>query len=419
MDHLRILVVLPLYGGSLPVGRYCVSALRELGHAVEAFEAPDFYASYQALERLKVTSDRLAYLQNSYLQTVANAVLAKAESFEPDMVLALAQAPLTHQALKRLRRDGVPTAMWFVEDSRLFTYWQSFAAHYDVFAVIQKSPFLEQLAEIGQENALYLPLGCQPDVHRPLELSPGERRKYGSKVSFMGAGYPNRRLAFRRLVGRDFKIWGTEWEGDHVLEQLVQRGGARVSTEECVKIFNATDVNLNLHSGIRAERLVSGGDFVNPRTFELAACGAFQVVDRRELLPELFSEDELAVFSSVDEMVELVDHYLEHPEEREAMAGRARERALAEHTYAARMQSLLEFAAKRLPDWPRPRAATGALSALPEDLAREVVSLLERLSLPRDAPFEDVVWAVRSQEGALSELDASILFLDEWRKQYG
>lgn len=37
-QHLRILVVLPLYGGSLPIGRYCASALGELGHMVDVFE---------------------------------------------------------------------------------------------------------------------------------------------------------------------------------------------------------------------------------------------------------------------------------------------------------------------------------------------------------------------------------------------
>ena len=35
---LRILVVLPLYGGSLPIGRYCAQALRDLGHLVEEFD---------------------------------------------------------------------------------------------------------------------------------------------------------------------------------------------------------------------------------------------------------------------------------------------------------------------------------------------------------------------------------------------
>ena len=417
MKPLRILVVLPLYGGSLPVGRFAADALRNLGHLTEVFEAPDFYTSYQGLDKLRVTPDRLEYLQNSYLQVVSQAVLAKAETFEPDLLLALAQAPLTIQALKRLKRDGVATAMWFVEDYRLFTYWQAFAPHYDIFAVIQKEPFFSELKQIGQENGLYLPLAARADFHRPVELTPGEARRFGADVSFMGAGYPNRRKAFRELVDMDLKIWGTDWEGDPVLEKRIQQKGARVSSEDCVKIFNATGVNLNLHSSIQAEPVVPGGDFVNPRTFELAACGAFQLTDPRTLLDDAFTEEEVVRFHSLEDLREKTAHFLAHPEERKEYARRARERALADHTYERRMESLLGFTAERIPSRPRKRAATGK-SDLPPELAAKMDELTARLGLPGDASFQDVVWALRQQSGVLSPLDASILFLDEWRKQY-
>ena len=419
---MRVLVVLPLYGGSLPVGRYCAAALKELGHLVEVFEAPEFYASYKALAGLKVTTDRLQYLENSYLQVVSQAIVAKVETFEPDLVLALAQAPLSIQALKRLKRDKVTTAMWFVEDFRLFTYWQAYAQHYDFFAVIQKDEFLMELQGIGVENALYLPLAAQPDLHKALELSSAERRVFGSDVSFMGAGYPNRRLAFRELVRFDFKLWGTEWDGDSVLAPYMQRKGERVSSEDCVRIFNATKVNINLHSSIQAKELVTGGDFVNPRTFEIAACGGFQLVDRRSLLGELFAtgtEDaELAVFDRIEDLVPRIQHFLAHPDEREAVARRGQVRVLRDHTYAARMQTLLDFVAQRRPGWPKPRAAAPAMEGLPEELAAEIGVLLERLGLPADTGFEDLVWAVRQQKGKLGGLDAAVLFLDEWRKLY-
>ena len=46
---LRILVVLPLYGGSLPIGRYCARALSDMGHAVRIFDAPAFYSAFTGL----------------------------------------------------------------------------------------------------------------------------------------------------------------------------------------------------------------------------------------------------------------------------------------------------------------------------------------------------------------------------------
>lgn len=416
---LRVLVVLPFYGGSLPIGRYCADALTGLGHVVEVFEAPAFFGAFTALKNLRVTSDRLEYLENSFLQVVSQAICAKAETFGPDLVLALAQAPLSRQALKRLRRDGVATAMWFVEDFRVFSYWEAFAPYYDVFAVIQKEPFPEKLAAVGQENALYLPLAADPAVHRPLELSPVERRIYGARLSFMGAGYPNRRLAFAQLLDDGLAIFGSDWDGDATLASRLRLDGRRITTEEAVKTFNAAGVNLNLHSSVTVDKLVPGGDFVNPRTFELAMCGAFQLVDRRALLPELFSEDELAQFGDMEELKERLNYFQARPEERAAYAERARQRALAEHTYARRMERLLEFTASRLSGWPAGKDEGAALDGLPEGMGEEVAGLLRELSLPPDVSFADLVWAVRARQGVLTPLETSLLFLDEWRKQYG
>ncbi|NDV27970.1 glycosyltransferase [Desulfovibrio sp. JC010] len=416
---LRILVVLPLYGGSLPVGRFCVSALEKMGHLVETFEAPDFYSAYNAIDDLKVTSDRHQYLRNSYLNMLSQAVLAKVETFEPDMVLAMAQAPLTHQALKRLRKDNVKTAMWFVEDFRLFTYWQSFAPFYDVFAVIQKDPFFNELKQIGVENVLYLPLAADPDFHKPQELNPVETRKYGGDVSFMGAGYPNRRMAFRKLIHHGLKIWGNEWDGDHVLEPYLQLEGRRVSSDECVKIFNGTKINLNLHSSINADELVSGGDFINPRTFELAACGAFQLVDKRSLMAEAFDDGELAHFEDLDDLDRKIEYFLSHPKERAAFSERARAKVLKEHTYEVRMQTLIDFTAKQFSDWPAERNVDTLFdTGFPDELKNDIVQLIEKLGLPANVGFDDLVSAVRAQQGQLNPLDTAVLFLDEWKKIY-
>jgi spore maturation protein CgeB len=414
---LRVLVVLPLYGGSLPVGRYAATGLREAGCLVEIFEAPAFYPAFTALEDLRVGAERYEALQSAFLQAISQAILSKAEAFAPDLVLCLAQAPLSILALKRLRANKVPTAMWFVEDFRLFTYWRTFAPLYDLFAVIQKEPFLSELADIGVNNALYLPLAADPSVHRPLRLSPREKKEFGSTLSFMGAGYPNRRRAFVELADQDFKIWGTEWEEEPRLAPLIQRQGARISPEDTVRIYNASAINLNLHSSARGTEAVSRGDFVNPRTFELAACGAFQLVDRRTLLDELFGPGELALFTSLPELLAATSHYKDRPDERRRMAARARERVLAEHTYARRMAALLAFAAERLPSFGR-RPSTAWPEHMPEETRQAVGRLLEELHLPASAGFDDLTAALRARNSPLTEVETALLFLEEWKKLY-
>lgn len=418
MSLTRVMVILPFYGGSLPVGRYCADALREAECLVDVFEAPSFYPAFQAFRELKVAPGRQDYLVNHYLNIVGDAIQLQADRFQPDLVLCMAQAPVSQKLLRRLKQDGVLTAMWFVEDYNLFTYWRTNAAWFDIFAVIQKEPFLALLEETGVEHTLYLPLAAQPTVHRPLALTEEEKRVYGSELSFMGAGYPNRRRVFRELTRYDLKIWGTEWEGDAMLEPLVQRGGARLAPQEYVKVFNASDININLHSSVRTESLVSGGDFVNPRTFEVAACGAFQLVDRRTLMPELFRPDELAVFDDVATLKDMIGHYLAEPEERSAMAGRARCRVLQDHTYKARMVTLLEFAKQRFAGWPAARDEYQWPEDMPADLQKDLEKLMRDLALPQGTDFYTLADAVRAKSGVLTPAESAILFLSEWKKQF-
>ena len=214
---LRILVVLPMYGGSLPIGRYCARALQSMGHSVRLFDAPCLYPAFTGLQQLGLPPAARNQLENSFLQLVSQAIWAHVQALEPHLVLALAQAPLNRALLQRLRRGGVRSAMWFVEDYRIFDYWRLYAPLYDVFAVIQKKPFVDDLVRLGQHNVLYLHLAALPDFHRPVELTARERQEYGADMAFLGAGYPNRRLAFRHLAGKNFKIWGSEWEGESLL----------------------------------------------------------------------------------------------------------------------------------------------------------------------------------------------------------
>jgi spore maturation protein CgeB len=107
-----------------------------------------------------------------------------------------------------------------------------------------------------------------------------------------------------------------------------------------IRIFAATRINLNIHSANHVAGLDPDADYVNPRTFELAACSAFQLVDARTPLPAMFRDDEVVTFRSVAELRRQITHYLAHPEERAAIAARARARVLAEHTFVHRVSRI-------------------------------------------------------------------------------
>jgi spore maturation protein CgeB len=185
-------------------------------------------------------------------------------------------------------------------------------------------------------------MAALPGTHEPGRLSANDIDRYGSAVSFVGAGYRNRRNFLARLTSLDLRVWGNEWEGSPaVLEEVIQEKGRRVTTEETVKIFRGSQINLNLHSSPHHEAVDPHGDFVNPRTFEIAGCRAFQLVDRRSLLPDLFNEQEIVVFDDLKDAKEKIDHFLSDEKDRRRYAEKAHQRVLREHTYSLRMKELL------------------------------------------------------------------------------
>ena len=421
--QLRIAVVGPIYGGSLPTTGFVVRALESLGHHVRWLDHSVHATSYHQLELLKNTQHRLA-LQSKYAEMLSRITMAQLAEDPPDLVLSLAQAPLILPVLEHLKRKRFLTAMWFVENYRHLTYWQQLAAGYDFWFVIQQAPCIAALKQAGAKNVHYLPMAADPSVHRPLELTQAEREEYGSEVSFVGAGYANRRAIFPTLLRREwsFKLWGNEWDGATDLTSVLQRNGARIDTDTCQKVFNASVVNLNLHSwagtGFDPE-----GDFVNPRTFELAACGAFQLTDRRSLMPDLFAPNEVATVSASEELSHEIARWLRDPEQRLVMAGKARQRMLAEHTYAHRMRDLLSQIGVGSPDRIgsilRGARQAEALASTAADSFPSLAATLRTFPSTQRVELKQLAAQIRSRGpmGVLSREDLMVLMLDEYRSE--
>ena len=104
--------------------------------------------------------------------------------------------------------------------------------------------------------------------------------------------------------------------------------------EDLPRFYPASRVNFNCTS-------VQMKGAVNQRVFDVPACGAFLLTDRREQLAALFEEGrEVVCYGDPFEIPELVRHYLANPAERERVAQAARARILAEHTYEHRVETL-------------------------------------------------------------------------------
>ncbi|HCG72679.1 MAG TPA: hypothetical protein DE038_05175, partial [Nitrospina sp.] len=121
---LKVLVVKPIYGGSLPTANYCVDALKNLGHEVETVDCDKFADGFFSLKETTKIKTNAEFLSQKFLNLMGEVTAAKAAEFRPDMILALAQAPLTPEAINRLKELEIPVTFWFVEDFRTLPYWK-------------------------------------------------------------------------------------------------------------------------------------------------------------------------------------------------------------------------------------------------------------------------------------------------------
>jgi len=418
---LKIMVVGPIYGGSLPVAGYCVSALKKLGHQVDYVDNSKYNDVFQSIPGITSEKPHQDQLRSMFISFLSEAVIARCAEFKPDLMFALAQAPLTEGSLQKLKENRIPTAFWFVEDFRFMNYWERIAPLYDYFFTIQRNQFFDKLAAMGIRNYSYLPLAASPDVHRRLDMSKKEIDTYGSDISFVGSGYHNRKFFFIGLLDFDLKIWGSEWDVGLPLLGHIQRGGEWIDTEESVKIFNASKININLHSSTYHEGVNPYGDFVNPRTFEIAACGCFQLVDYRSEMSELFNiGTEIICFKDLNDAREKIRYYLNNPDVRAEISARGKERVLREHTYEQRMEKMLEFIFERGYERPSWDYRKEDVEGLIEEAGRhtELSGYLERFRNKGAITISDIVDDMASGVGELSRVDKIFVLINEISKQF-
>jgi spore maturation protein CgeB len=126
----------------------------------------------------------------------------------------------------------------------------------------------------------------------------------------------------------------------------------------------------------------------------------------------------VATFASPSELRDRIDYFLAHPDERAAVAAAGRRRALAEHTYKARMGELLEEVFGLDYDhFLVPRAQTHGTAALVDAAGRETAlgRYLRKVcgDLP-DVGLDDLALRIRLGRGALTEEEEIIVFLKHY-----
>lgn len=254
------------------------------------------------------------------------------------------------------RRRGARTALWITEDPYELDLHHPWPDFYDYVFTNDSGA----LAAYRRPNVRYLPWCTNPLLYRPMAVPPA----YRCDVCLVGQGFPNRAHilnAVAPLLDRlDVKLVGnwTAW-GD-LLDPRLKRFvvSEAWSPPLAALYYNGARINLNIHRdpspSAMADNRNSGhvpARSPNVRVFDIAACGAFQLVDATR--PDLAScyrpGRELVTFDNPEDLARKLLYYLHHPELRRAIGQAARKRTLREHTFRHRLQAVLEALVGRRP----------------------------------------------------------------------
>ena len=204
----------------------------------------------------------------------------------------------------------------------------------------------------GKYECHVLPLAALPQYHFPT----APVKKYECDVIFIGANLPRKREEFKRRLlpltkKYNVKILGGDWDffDRYILhplakiDRIVGMGGVfsrfrikrQVPIGEENQAFSSAKISLNIHENNIPKA-------VNARTFRVPACGGFLVSDYLPDIENYFVNGKEIIMPKTDEeWFKKIDYYLTHDKERVAIKEAGTTRALKEHTFFNRADTML------------------------------------------------------------------------------
>ncbi len=256
--------------------------------------------------------------------------------------------------ISEIRKLGIPTAIWFVDDP-YFTEDTSLICHHYDHVFTHELGCVEFYQSLGASSVHYLPLCVNPKMFYPRRTPP----KYQYDIVFIGNAFRNRTVLFDELAPylKDKKVLiaGGFWERLATYEQLspfISNGF--IPPEETANYYSGAKLVINIHRPWEAGQdnrnsFQLPSRSINPRTYEISACGTMQLTDVREDLGNFYRPGyDLETFGSAKELQEKIDYYLKHEKERRMYALRGLRTTLLNHTFTARLPHLLNVIASRV-----------------------------------------------------------------------
>jgi hypothetical protein len=281
--------------------------------------------------------------------------LTRALLHEVDWVVLVSAMFVPRPFLEILQRAGLPVAVLLTESPYDQEKELKWAAHADLVWTNERSSVGAFRAV--QPRSFYLPHAMRPQVHRPDVIVAEDAPAHD--VVFVGSGFSERieLLSAIDWTGIDLGLYGN-WQklGPRSKLRKYVRDGV-VDNETAAALYRRTKVGLNLYResigwGKTAAR-IAHAESMNPRAYELAACGCFHLSQAREEVGEVFG-DLVPTFGTAREASALIRTWLANDAGR-ADVSRRLPAAVAAHSWTARgaqmasdLRAALPFALDRV-----------------------------------------------------------------------
>jgi spore maturation protein CgeB len=267
---------------------------------------------------------RKMYFWSDYKQHIHRKIV----SFNPDLVLIYSK-DIPFEVLQKIKSRFV-TAMFYPDvfsppEEKMVRY----ARETDYLFITNKRQ-IPELKSMGVRNPVFCWQGCDSDEHR---IIPTRNPKWASQVAFIGRPSTEYRRELLEVVNRAFqlKTWGARW-GDFGYDCPK----VNIYPAEYARICYASDIMLGCDRSLEMDYNTSN------RTWITLGCGGFLLTNYQRGLEDMFIKGKhLEWYHDTAECLEMIEHYLQHPDERREIAAAGHEFAHARRTYDIVMDEII------------------------------------------------------------------------------
>lgn len=323
-------------------------ALGALGHEVYPVDLPKRQGFFEAALKQFLPSHAT---DDNATRLASEAVVIEIIRHRPDLALIVSGMGVHPDLYVLLRRAGIPTATIFTECP--YDDGQLVIAGLTDYCFVNDRSSLMPFRRVNPRT-WYLPAAYDPAIHRPVVV--GDRHR--SDVFLVGTGFGARVELLEGVdwTGIDLRLRGF-WELSDTSPLRSYYTRDVIWNDEVARWYAGTKIALNIHRhdigwGLTERHTAAEGWSINPRAYEIAACGAFQICDdTRPELTEVFGWS-VPTFRDARDLEALIRAFLPDHEGRRRHAEEARRR-VRPHTFAARVETLIACIESERTDLPR------------------------------------------------------------------